>query len=354
MSSAAGFLQAILEAPDDDTPRLVYADWLDETGKPEDAARAELIRVQIEQVRCEYKSPRYEELKERVETLIATHGDTWLGPLLPLLPDYGTLSVRKYTFFRGMPYIWLSPGKLLQKAGCRLATEWLPKLGVQELRFRSSTKRVAALVGLPLLRDLHSLCWWDSHLGDAGLKELSRSPHLVNISSLTIDKPWATDAGLKHLAGAVSLNALRKLKLEGTLWKGRITAAGIQTILTSERLPRFDSLDLSQNTWGLYRFPSLAQLTGFRRLKRLNLAHNYIKGDGVRDLAANPNLANLVELNLGYNEIDDDGALALADSPHLAGLTKLVLLEEKILGKQVFSPETHQRLRDRFGAALVI
>jgi uncharacterized protein (TIGR02996 family) len=29
------FLQAILESPDDDTPRLVYADWLDEHDRDE-------------------------------------------------------------------------------------------------------------------------------------------------------------------------------------------------------------------------------------------------------------------------------------------------------------------------------
>jgi uncharacterized protein (TIGR02996 family) len=37
------FLQAILESPDDDTPRLIYADWLDEHGEPD---RAEFIHMQ--------------------------------------------------------------------------------------------------------------------------------------------------------------------------------------------------------------------------------------------------------------------------------------------------------------------
>jgi uncharacterized protein (TIGR02996 family) len=39
-----GFLRAICTTPDDDTPRLVYADWLDEHGEHE---RAEFIRVQF-------------------------------------------------------------------------------------------------------------------------------------------------------------------------------------------------------------------------------------------------------------------------------------------------------------------
>jgi len=37
--------RAIRANPDDDTPRLVYADWLDEHNEP---ARAEFVRVQCE------------------------------------------------------------------------------------------------------------------------------------------------------------------------------------------------------------------------------------------------------------------------------------------------------------------
>lgn len=40
-------LDAILDAPEDDLPRLVYADHLEEFGDAEDRARAEFIRLQI-------------------------------------------------------------------------------------------------------------------------------------------------------------------------------------------------------------------------------------------------------------------------------------------------------------------
>jgi len=40
-------LAAVLAEPDEDTPRLVYADALDERGQPGDAERAEFVRVQI-------------------------------------------------------------------------------------------------------------------------------------------------------------------------------------------------------------------------------------------------------------------------------------------------------------------
>lgn len=44
MTDRESFLKKIIDFPDDDTPRLVFADWLDEHGESE---RAEFIRVQI-------------------------------------------------------------------------------------------------------------------------------------------------------------------------------------------------------------------------------------------------------------------------------------------------------------------
>jgi uncharacterized protein (TIGR02996 family) len=44
MNTGDALLRAIAAQPDEDTPRLMYADWLDENGQPE---RAEFIRVQV-------------------------------------------------------------------------------------------------------------------------------------------------------------------------------------------------------------------------------------------------------------------------------------------------------------------
>jgi len=73
MSEADALLAAIRQAPDDDAPRLIYADWLDEHGQPE---RAEFIRVQIELARQE--SPG---LRRREAELLAEHHDLFAGPL---------------------------------------------------------------------------------------------------------------------------------------------------------------------------------------------------------------------------------------------------------------------------------
>jgi uncharacterized protein (TIGR02996 family) len=47
MSVEHSFLTAILSNPHDDTPRLVFADWLEERDGPGDAARAEFIRLSV-------------------------------------------------------------------------------------------------------------------------------------------------------------------------------------------------------------------------------------------------------------------------------------------------------------------
>lgn len=84
-----GFLLDIIENPADDTPRLVYADWLEDHGEPE---RAEFIRLQVELAHLEEALAsdlsrtatsileRRDELKQRKRELLATMGDYPLNP----------------------------------------------------------------------------------------------------------------------------------------------------------------------------------------------------------------------------------------------------------------------------------
>src|SRR5438132_1016345 len=75
MTGAGAFLDAIRAQPDDDTPRLVYADWLDDRG---DAARAEFLRVQCELARWVPQLDRREALRRREGELLARHANDWL------------------------------------------------------------------------------------------------------------------------------------------------------------------------------------------------------------------------------------------------------------------------------------
>jgi uncharacterized protein (TIGR02996 family) len=73
MSDETALLAAIRAAPADDAPRLVYADWLDEHGRPE---RAEFIRVQ-----CELARHKNRALRRREAELLATHHDAFAAHL---------------------------------------------------------------------------------------------------------------------------------------------------------------------------------------------------------------------------------------------------------------------------------
>lgn len=75
------FLKAIREQPDDEGPRLMYADWLEERGDP----RGEFIRIQCELAHTAENTPRWQRLTERERALLRRHGVEWAGPLTPSL-----------------------------------------------------------------------------------------------------------------------------------------------------------------------------------------------------------------------------------------------------------------------------
>ena len=69
-SAARGFFEDILAHPDDNAPRLIFADWLDEHG---DGARAEFIRVQVERATLPAWDARQVRLRLRERALIEEH-----------------------------------------------------------------------------------------------------------------------------------------------------------------------------------------------------------------------------------------------------------------------------------------
>jgi uncharacterized protein (TIGR02996 family) len=71
-------LQAIIDNPDDDALRLVFADWLEDHGELE---RAEFIRVQIELAKLPNVDGRRPELEQRETELLARNESEWVKPI---------------------------------------------------------------------------------------------------------------------------------------------------------------------------------------------------------------------------------------------------------------------------------
>ncbi len=76
MREDVSFVLHIRANPDDETARLIYADYLEERGDP----RGELIRVQCELARLGVEDPLLPELTAREEELLAAHAEDWLAP----------------------------------------------------------------------------------------------------------------------------------------------------------------------------------------------------------------------------------------------------------------------------------
>src|SRR5208337_1793586 len=76
MSDDEAFVQAMLERPEDESVRLVYADWLEERGD----ARAELLRLQHALSRA-IKPPQRKKLERRLQCLLVA-GVGAAGPFI--------------------------------------------------------------------------------------------------------------------------------------------------------------------------------------------------------------------------------------------------------------------------------
>ena len=72
------FLRDVIAHPDDDAPRLICADWLQDHGDP---ARAEFIRTQIERANASTDAIRRATLGERERQLLGEHELRWTAPL---------------------------------------------------------------------------------------------------------------------------------------------------------------------------------------------------------------------------------------------------------------------------------
>lgn len=97
-------LMAIDADPENDIPRLVYADWLEEHDQPE---RAEFIRVESETQRTDRESVEYIELLRRSDRLLVANSRRWFGP-------WGTPG--------GMAMLMKSSNTLSRNAGSRTAS----------------------------------------------------------------------------------------------------------------------------------------------------------------------------------------------------------------------------------------
>jgi uncharacterized protein (TIGR02996 family) len=353
MTHDEAFLAAIREQPDDDGPRLVYADWLDDHGQ---ADRAEFIRVQCERARG-VAGPRAEALLHRAHELLRAHWEEWVGPLREAARPAGRKFGEKW-LSGGFDAEGLSKFRRGFVDTLTLGTEeFLARTGVlarlvplRHLLLRRADPRADALAAAPYLHGLEILSfvdYYDLPLTARGARALASSPHLGRLRNLYLLHNDLGDAGVQALAGAPWLRGLQTLVLAAN----GLSAVGVRALAESPLTESLGSLWLDRNDLGEEGAAALAFTPLWPRLRTLSLNSTDIDPAGVMALAAAPSgiltrlnvknnplgsrgaerlagttwLRTLTTLHLSNCGLGDEGAEALARSPHLAGLQKLDL-----------------------------
>jgi uncharacterized protein (TIGR02996 family) len=237
-SHESAFLEAILADPDDDSPRLIYADWLDERG---DADRAEFIRVQCALHAAPADDPRRPAWRDREAALLTAHEAGWLGPLRGQFYLWAfrrgfleevTLNAPAFldgaaALFRAAPVrlarLLKATGAMDRLANCpqlrRVAALHLTGCGVGDAG-------AAALAGSPHVAGLVTLRLGDNAIGDHGAERLAASPHLARLRVLNLSHNDIGNAGARALAESPYLRGLQTLCLDGN----RITPMGARPL----------------------------------------------------------------------------------------------------------------------------
>jgi uncharacterized protein (TIGR02996 family) len=317
------FLAAINANLDDNTPRLVFADWLQENG---DEDRAEFIRIQCELASVHPKweyldvqkrlfTPHHHAANERQKQLRIANFDRWVGSF-PKWAKPTTLSFRRgfAHYFAPTALQWLKDGEHVRRQS---ATEQLTIAHTnsrackpwREL-FTSST-----LVGLKLieLTDLDS----------DGARMLANSPALDSLSALGFGKLGKWEICAETSSALVSSPRLTKLR---KLWvtSNYIGDAVATALVSSPHIPELEELQLLCTALGSKGFVALLASPKLDRLRRFNVQGNGLGDSDIRALVQS-RLLSLEELNLRYNGLTAESARLLAAWPGLRSIRVLQL-----------------------------
>lgn len=280
MTDRAALLAAIRANPDEDTPRLAYADFLDEHGaepppvgapRPDrftpaerGAFEAEYIRVQCRLAQHPFDAPDYVELLHRefdLARLLHLDDPQRLTELPGLSYDRRSLE--------GIPtrYRWgqYRRGLLDELAVDRtweMTTADIPALeGVLEahlkthpartlgVNFRADLGALAAFLKLPVLEAFRGLTIDregddnEATEADEVLRLVAASPRLAKFQSLELVTPF-TGEGLRALAGA-RFDHLTRLKLKSA----GLGAAGVLALAAAPWSRRIRELSLNGDSW---------------------------------------------------------------------------------------------------------
>src|SRR5262245_22184272 len=178
------FLRAVLADPDDDAPRLIYADWLEERGDP----KGEFIRVQCALAKMAPDDDARPELEDRERELLEEHEPTWAAPLRGL--------VENWRFRRGfVDHVTLPALQFLDRAAALYRL-----IPLQKLSLRGAAGAMEQLAGSRHLARLGGLNRTGNFLTAGHPRSLLASRHLGRRNGVELAPSWLGVGGLPALA----------------------------------------------------------------------------------------------------------------------------------------------------------
>ncbi len=334
MSDEAALLAAIRDNPDEDTPRLVYADWLDEhaTTDPQ-RARAEFIRLncEITQLGGEFLAPAYTEDWWRIATrqyeLVEQYHQHWLTGFP--FPDW----LRPNHFERGFP-------QELDLVGDTCLALPPPHWGREPLLnvcLSGTTAELCKVIESDWLAGIDSLHFVpdvDTD-GDEIARALAGAPCASNLRWIYFINQSLSVAGLRVLGESTRFQRLRTLFLGGNF-----DADGWAAVVNGPIADRLVGLSFTYAAWGSERRPwpeaaaALAESPRLTKLEVLLITRTRLGAEGVRSIVTSPHLGNLRRLTFGQENFDGPtaGALAAINLPKLEHLhiTRSELTDEAL------------------------
>jgi uncharacterized protein (TIGR02996 family) len=296
----ASFLAAIRQAPDDDTPRLVYADWLEDgagldspTSHP--VERAEFIRVQVELARGVRDNGRRLELLARLRELSQLYRREWLGPLEVWMPEA--------VFERGFVEYADTDAQRFVEQAARVFTAH----PIHRLRLRHAAGWMERVASSPCLALLSGLDLRNNALLPDDVHALALSGHTHRLAHLDLSAAGLTLIELVLVVQSQALSNLRTMVVK----TNNLRDEGAVAVSRIHGLPALERLDLSNNQITDEGAEALAAGVARPALTCLRLADNNLSLRGVEASLRSSALSGLTLLDVTYNRFDRQAALGL-------------------------------------------
>jgi uncharacterized protein (TIGR02996 family) len=339
-SDGAALLRAICDNPEDDTPRLVYADWLDEQGGESDIARAEFIRLQVAEAAKPVTWLNDRPMTPREFKLFRDWAHpTWREEI----PSYTGLGFYDSNYERGFIYHMFARSV---RSFLKAAPDLYTRAPITQVRFHTITPKTAVeLARSPAIARIRYLDQLNG-ISDDALVGLATSPHLGNLTRVVFSDHELTQKGMRPFLANTSLTRLKDLNVHNCVALG---SAVVLALVESPAASALEKVSMDNCRLGPDAALHLPALVRLPKLRSVDLSHNHELGDEAAICLAGASASGSLSISLTWTAVTDRGADALLSGPFLRNSqVKLQLAMNQI------SDSMKAKLKEAFGDSAII